>query len=251
MRTFTKQRADAPPGFFAAEAAGLRWLAEAPGGVPVPQPLKVWDTGIELPWLPSVPATREAAERLGRGLAATHGAGAPAFGSPPAAWDGDGFIGPLPLPHGGFQRWGEFYAWLRLLPYAEPAHETGAISTRARDDVRRVCDRLASGELDGSVSPCRIHGDLWSGNVVWTPDGSVLVDPAAHGGHPETDLAMLALFGLPHLDSVVGAYEEASPLPDGWRDRVALHQLHPLLVHAVLFGGGYGERAAEAARRYR
>jgi len=43
-------------------------------------------------------------------------------------------------------------------------------------------------------------------------------------------------------------YAEVTPLAPGWRDRVALHQLHPMLVHATLFGGGYGERAAAAAR---
>ena len=251
MRTFTKQREDAAPGFFAAEAAGLRWLAEARDGVAVAEPLRVWAGGIELPWLPSVPATSQAAEQLGRGLAATHAAGAPAFGSPPAGWDGDGFIGPLPLPYGGFEHWGEFYARLRVLPYADQAHEAGALSPQALGEVRRLCGRLTAGELDDGGSPGRIHGDLWSGNVVWSVDGPVLVDPAAHGGHPETDLAMLALFGLPHLDTVLAAYQEVSPLADGWRDRVALHQLHPLLVHAVLFGGGYGEQAAQVARRYR
>jgi fructosamine-3-kinase len=98
--------------------------------------------------------------------------------------------------------------------------------------------------------PARIHGDLWSGNVVWGADGNVwLIDPAAHGGHRETDLAMMSLFGLPHLDRVLAAYEDAAPLADGWRDRVPLHQLHPLLVHSVLFGGSYGGRAAAAAQR--
>ena len=62
---------------------------------------------------------------------------------------------------------------------------------------------------------------------------------------------MLALFGLPQLDRVIAAYHEAWPLADGWRERVPLHQLHPLLVHAVLFGGGYGARAVAAARRLR
>ena len=61
--------------------------------------------------------------------------------------------------------------------------------------------------------PSRIHGDLWSGNVVWSSDGSgYLVDPAAHGGHRETDLAMLALFGAPHLARLLEAYDEAAPL---------------------------------------
>ena len=85
----------------------------------------------------------------------------------------------------------------------------------------------------------------WSG----APTGNgVLVDPAAHGGHRETDLAMLTLFGAPHLSRLVDAYDEAYPLSDGWRDRVPLHQLHPLLVHAAVFGGSYGARAGDAAR---
>ncbi|MGZ6764513.1 MAG: fructosamine kinase family protein, partial [Nocardioides sp.] len=97
----------------------------------------------------------------------------------------------------------------------------------------------------------RVHGDLWNGNVLWGLDGQVrVIDPAAHGGHRELDLAMLSLFGLPHLPRVLDAYAEVAPLADGWQDRVALHQLFPLLVHACLFGGGYGARAAEAAARY-
>lgn len=99
--------------------------------------------------------------------------------------------------------------------------------------------------------PARLHGDLWSGNVVWGHDGAVLVDPAAHGGHRETDLAMLALFGLPHLQRLVDAYDEERPLADGWQDRQPLHQLFPVLVHAAMFGSAYGRRAGELARRLR
>ncbi|MBB5787000.1 fructosamine-3-kinase [Jiangella mangrovi] len=94
-----------------------------------------------------------------------------------------------------------------------------------------------------------IHGDLWAGNVLWTERDAHLVDPAAHGGHRETDLAMLTLFGLPHLDRVLAAYDEAAPLAPGWRERTALHQLHPVLVHAVLFGGSYGAQAGQLARQ--
>ena len=82
-------------------------------------------------------------------------------------------------------------------------------------------------------------------------DGNVwLIDPAAYGGHREVDIAMLTLFGLPHLPRVLEAYQERAPLAEGWEDRVPVHQLFPLLVHAALFGGGYGARAAEAAARY-
>ena len=77
-----------------------------------------------------------------------------------------------------------------------------------------------------------------------------MIDPAAHGGHRETDLAMLALFGLPHLGRVTEAYHQARPLAEGWEDRQGLHQLFPLLVHACQFGGGYAARAAATARAY-
>ena len=248
-RTFRKHRAGAPAGFFAVEAAGLRWLAAAEGGVPVAAPLRIGDDGIELEHVELDAPSVEAAEQLGLRLAATHSAGAPAFGSPPDGWRGDGFIGPIPLPHTPSARWGSFYADSRLQPYAEQAERSGALSPRGRRAVEAVCARLRDREWDDDRPPARLHGDLWSGNVLWSPDGAVLIDPAAHGGHAETDLAMLDLFGLPHLDRVLAAYEEAAPLAGGWRERVGLHQLHPLVVHAVLFGGSYGARAEEVARR--
>ena len=82
------------------------------------------------------------------------------------------------------------------------------------------------------------------GDVGW------LIDPAAHGGHREFDLAMMRLFGGFGSDCFA-AYDEASPLADGWQERIALHQLAPLAVHAIKFGGGYVEATARAAARYR
>ena len=116
--------------------------------------------------------------------------------------------------------------------------------------LERLAARVAGGAFDTGEPPARLHGDLWSGNVLWTAHEAVLIDPAAHGGHREADLAMLALFGAPHLERVLAAYDEAAPLADGWRDRVLLHQVHPLLLHAVLFGGSYAAQTVSAARRY-
>jgi fructosamine-3-kinase len=140
------------------------------------------------------------------------------------------------------------YAEARVRPLLRLAHDAGALTDPRPFD--RVCERLLAGELDTDDEPARLHGDLWSGNVAWTPAGAVLIDPAAHGGHRETDLALLALFGAPHLSDLVAGYEEVHPLAAGWRERVPLHQLHCLLVHAVLFGGGYAGRAEAAARRF-
>lgn len=261
-RVFTKRRADAPRGFFAAEAAGLDWLDEAArghGGVPVVRPLEVHPDRIVLPLLEQARPDAEAARTFGRRLAATHAAGADRFGAPPPGLtgDGDGWIGPLALPlvrtPSGDTSWGAFYAAHRLEPYARAARDTGALTTDGARAVDRVCARLAAADPDlcgPPEPPARLHGDLWSGNVLWTPSGVVLVDPAAHGGHRETDLAMLALFGLPHLDAVLAGYHEAAPPAAGWQERVPLHQLHPLLVHAVLFGSSFGAQAEAVARRF-
>ncbi|HVH24524.1 MAG TPA: fructosamine kinase family protein, partial [Pseudonocardia sp.] len=113
--------------------------------------------------------------------------------------------------------------------------------------VERVCARLP-GLAVADEPPARLHGDLWSGNVLWSAEGAWLIDPAAHGGHRETDLAMLALFGSPHLATVLDAYQEVAPLAAGWPARVPLHQLFPLLVHVVLFGRSYAGQLRAAAR---
>ena len=239
---FVKSKPGAPPGFFAAEAAGLAWLAEA-NAVPVPAVLDVDDERLVLEWVPPGRPTADAAGRFGRELAALHAAGAAAFGG-----ERDGWIGSLPLDNAPGDTWPAWYAERRVLPYLRLARDRGALGHGDAQAVEQVVARVE--ELAGPPEPpARLHGDLWSGNVHWAAGGrAYVVDPAAHGGHRETDLAMLALFGAPLLDRVVAAYAEAAPLADGWRARVPLHQLCPLLVHAALFGGGYGARAGTAAR---
>ena len=240
-----KTRPQAPTDFFAAEARGLEWLAVA-GGAAVPEVLAVEADCLILTWVETGRPTPDAAEDFGRSLAATHAAGADGFGAPD---DLDGYIGTLPLPNRTAAGWPEFFATRRVLPYLKLARDRGQISDVDADAVEAVVHRIV--DLAGPLEPpARLHGDLWSGNVLWGADGRVrLIDPAAYAGHRETDLAVLALFGCPHLPRVLEAYQEAAPLDAGWEDRVPLHQLFPLLVHACQSGGGYGARAGEAARR--
>jgi fructosamine-3-kinase len=251
------------PGAASAEAAGLRWLAEAagsgsaaPGGVRLPAVLGADDTWLAVDLVEQGPPSSVAAESFGRALAALHAAGAPAFGAAPPGGPLDAWIGLAPMrnaapadPHQPTPDWPTWFAAHRVLPYLRRAVDAGTISTADAAVVEHVCARLP--ELAGPPEPpARLHGDLWSGNVLWSRDGQGvhLIDPAAHGGHRESDLAMLRLFGCPHLDRILAAYDEAAPLADGWTSRVALHQLFPLLVHTVLFGGGYAARTLAAAR---
>ncbi len=241
-----KTHAHPPAGFFVAEADGLRWLAEATsnGGVRVPEVLAVDEGCLILRWVEPGKATPDAAVGFGQALAVTHAAGAAAYGA-----EADGFISKLPLPNTPCDSWAEFYAVRRVLPYLKLARDRDAVSEAGVALVEGVIGKLTT--LLPEEPPARLHGDLWNGNVLWGQESRAwLIDPAAYGGHRELDLAMLALFGLPHLPRVLEAYEEHTPLAEGWEERVPLHQLFPLLVHAALFGGGYGARAAEAAARY-
>jgi fructosamine-3-kinase len=136
-----------------------------------------------------------------------------------------------------------------VLPYLKLARDRGAVSPGQAATIEAVVSKLTA--LVPEEPPARLHGDLWNGNVLWGADARIwIVDPAAYAGHRETDLAMLALFGLPHLSRVIDAYHEGHPLTDGWRDRLAIHQLYPLLVHSAAFGGGYAARAAAGVTSY-
>lgn len=247
MDTFVKERADAPPGFFEAEAAGLRWLADA-GGARIAQVRSASAGRIELERLTPARPTADAARTFGGALAATHAAGASEFGAPPEGWDGPLYIGRREMPRVTDDSWGRFYAEGRVQPFLAPAVDAGHLRQSEADVVREALDLVADGAFDDDAPPARIHGDLWSGNLLFAADGAVLIDPAAHGGHAETDLAMLALFGAPYLDAILDGYQEVAPLREGWRARVPLHQLHPLAVHAAGHGRAYGVELVEAAR---
>jgi len=239
---FAKTHRDPPAGFFTTEAVGLEWLGE-PGVLPVPEVIGVADDApacLVMAWVDEGvrQATDEAA--FGRSLAALHGAGAPHFGR------ADGrTTGSLALPNDAADTWAGFYADRRLRPLAGIAADRGALQSETID---RLLDVAADPTRWGAAdeAPARLHGDLWAGNrIVDTVGVSWVVDPAAHGGHREFDLAMMRLFGG-FGAAAFAAYDEVAPLGPGWEARVDLHQLAPLVVHAVKFGGGY-VGAVEAA----
>ncbi len=248
---FVKTRSDAGPGEYAAEAEGLAWLAE-PGALRTPRVLDLGEDYLALEWIEPGRLDTAGAQEFGRGLAATHAAGVNGFGDPGFGESGQGAsatFGSLRLPNEPTPDWPSFYTERRLRPLVRIARDRRALPGQGARAVEQVCERIAA--LAGPPeAPARLHGDLWSGNVMADAEGRPwLIDPSAYGGHREVDLAMLRLFGAPS-ERVFAAYAEVAPLADGWEERVQLWQLLPLLVHAVLFGGSYPAAAERVARRY-
>ncbi len=244
VSVFAKTHADPPPHFFETEATGLRWLGE-PDAVDVPEVIAVGPGHLVLEWIDEVRSggahggDPDALEiDLGRRLAALHRAGAPAFGREDRRTTGS-----RRLPNEPLTTWAEHYARNRLLPIVRLWHDTPGLPSEIGERLERTAARL-DGLGVPDEPPARLHGDLWAGNrVIGRRVGeravsNWLIDPAAHGGHREFDLSMMLLFGG-FGPECFAAYDEAYPLADGWRERVPLHQLAPLAIHAIKFGGGY------------
>ena len=244
-RLFAKTHSSPPPGFFTTEATGLEWLRAA-DAVPVPQVVAVSDESpamLLLEWIDVGGLIASTEADFGRGLAALHDSGAPSFGREDRRTTGS-----RALPNDPCATWSEFYATRRLLPLARLARESRSLAPTTVTALERLANHLD--RFDDGEPPCRLHGDLWAGNRVVDVHGrSWLIDPAAHGGHREFDLAMMRLFGGFGADCFA-AYEAVRPLASGWRDRIALHQIAPLVVHAIKFGGHYVDAAATAIERY-
>lgn len=248
---FVKTHRDPPDHFFTTEATGLAWLRAAEA-VPVPDVSSVSDGDrgtpphLALQWIDGSGRTIAPCEAaFGRDLARLHRVGSPHFGRADRRTTGS-----RALPNEPCATWPEFFSTQRLRPLMRLAEAADALSAATLAEIGRIADDLA--ELGGPPEPsARLHGDLWAGNRLVDPTGmSWLIDPAAHGGHREFDLAMMQLFGG-FGDEAFRGYHEEFLLADGWRDRMPLHQLAPLIVHAIKFGGGYAAATDEAVRAVR
>jgi fructosamine-3-kinase len=247
-RVFIKTRQGLTGDAYRTEAEGLRWLAEA-RALRVPKIVAQSEPGDAIAFLALEHMARSAPaldhdDTLGDGLAALHRAGAPGFGLAADNW-----IGSLPQSNRAHDTWAAFYAEERVLPLVKRAIDGGHAPASWATLAEQLAGRLP--DLAGPPEPpARLHGDLWSGNVITDSRGQpVLIDPAVHGGHREVDLAMLALFGG-LSPRVVAAYQARSPLAADWKARTRLWQIYPLLVHTVLFRGSYVDAAEAAMRAY-
>jgi fructosamine-3-kinase len=248
-KLFVKTHHSPPAGMYICEARGLRWLAEA-HALRVPEVLLATDAdqeGTACLVLETIEPGRRGAsfdEVLGSGLARIHRTGAAGFGL-----DHDNYLALLPQHNATLPSWPRFYAERRLAPQTELANRSGRITAKLTRQLEALCAKLET--LVGPPEPpARLHGDLWSGNLLCDTQGDpCLIDPAAYAGHREIDLAMMRLFGG-FSERVFAAYHAAYPLAPGYRERVPLYQLYPLLVHVNLFGGHYASQVEQLIARW-
>ena len=248
QRFFIKDNPQAPTDIFSLEAAGLaalRQATQAEGLIKVPEVLAVGESFLALEWLDFANSGGGDSERLlAAGLAAMHQSTASAFG-----WHEDNYIGTLPQNNAAVQDSGnaaQFFAERRLFTLVDRAEPK-----LPKELIHRVERLVASIDsfLPTDQTPSLLHGDLWGGN--WSTDNSGqawIYDPAVYFGCREAELAFTELFGG-FGPAFYSAYGERFPLEPGYRGRVDIWNLYPLLVHARLFGGGYIQQVNQTLRR--
>lgn len=205
-----------------AEAEMLKEIAAT--GCPAPEVVHVDEDVLVMTRLAERrPGTEQGHAQAGAAVARMHAATAKGYG-----WPRDHSFGEVVAPAGTTADWPTFWAERRLLAWPD----------RLPSEVAQRVEALASklpDALPHAPPPSLLHGDLWTGNVLFDGDFSGVIDPACYHGHAEVDLAMLTVFGSPPASF----WEAYGPLDAGWEERRPIYQLWPALVHLRLFGMGY------------
>ena len=225
---------DLYPDMFEKEAAGLRLLESAGSNVPGVQMSFVEGTHqfLILEFIEEGRPTSSSWERFGRQLATLHLKTNDTFGL-----DHDNYIGSLDQINRRAVSWNDFFISNRMEPLIRKASERNLLIRSHLKKFESLFSRLP--QLIPEENPSLLHGDLWSGNLMFDKLGEpVFIDPAVYYGHREVDIAMTRMFGGFNEEFLM-SYNEIRPLEVGWQERIELHNLYPTLVHLVLFGSSY------------
>jgi fructosamine-3-kinase len=227
------------------EARMLRYLKDHTA-LPVPEVIHAEDDLLILEYCDNDARLGDKGESdAARHVAALHAHLGPGYGF---AWETR--IGPLPQSNAWGDDWPTFFAGQRLFPMARACRDAGGIDGAALRRVEALIPRL-HGLLPARPPPSLLHGDLWGGNIL-SLKGRVtgFIDPALYFGDAEMDLAFITLFASVGA-AFFNAYQSLHPIEPGFfEERRDLYNLWPLLVHARLFGGGYGAQAATILARF-
>jgi protein-ribulosamine 3-kinase len=240
---FLKWNDSAPDYMFEVESKGLKILSGANTDLEIPEVVEVGKDFLLLSLLVPGSANSESAYGFGTELAKLHQHSSETFGL-----NHDNFIGKLPQSNHQHQNWADFFVSERI----EPQIKLGIQSGKFESNLIPIVDVLHKTvqDLFPNEQPALLHGDLWSGNYMFTKSGAASIyDPAIYYGHREMDIAMTRLFGG-FSSYFYEGYNSEYPLADRFEDRIELYNLYPVLVHANLFGGGYIHRTLEILKRF-
>lgn len=233
------------PEMFSTEKKGLQ-LLDTTQSLIIPKVKDQQDTAdysyLLLEWMDSAAAGASSWEEAGHKLAQLHQHSAPQYGL-----QYDNYIGSLPQVNTPESDWINFLLIARLEPLMKQAFDAKLLNRTDYSDFEKLSAALS--HLIPMEKPALLHGDLWSGNFMFTPAGPCVIDPAVYYGHREMDIGMTRLFGG-FSTAFYEAYNSMYPLEKQWEQRIELNQLYPLLVHVNLFGSGYVAAVRSIFKRY-
>ena len=240
---FLKWNQNAQEDMFKVEAKGLGLLRTANTNLSIPKTLAISEKYLLLDWIQEDGGKPDSSHAFGVELAKLHSKSNSSFGL-----DHDNFIGKLKQSNTYHSNWPDFFALERIEPQVKMGVESGKLTRSLLRDIEQLYKKL--GSIFPREEPALLHGDLWSGNFMFTKSGEASIyDPAVYFGHREMDLSMTRLFGGFSSDFYNG-YNDQFPLEPGFEDRVTLCNLYPILVHANLFGGSYCRQAENIVKNY-
>jgi len=145
--------------------------------------------------------------------------------------------------------WTLFLGQMRILPMAKICYEKGQLSKEFMVRLEGLCRDLYKRIDMSAITPSLLHGDLWSGNILFDMNGATLIDPAIYFGDKEMELAFILLFDT-FGETFFREYEEVHPLSEDFYEvKVPLYQIYPLLVHVALYGGSYVDQLEQVLKR--
>ena len=218
---------------FAKEASGLGLLKKA--DIPIPEVYYFDEKYLLLEYLE--PGKRDEVE-AGCLLAKLHLNIVKKYGL-----ETDNYIGSLPQENKISSDWASFFWSQRIHPLLNRL----SIAYENHHHWKLLSEKLPQLLYPGQ--PRLLHGDLWSGNLYYSNKGPIFIDPAVYYGSPAVELSFTRLFGG-FGEKFYDAYREIIPFPDDFPEMTDLYNIYPLLVHAVIFGGGYYSQAERNAKRF-
>lgn len=240
---FLKWNTNASTSMFHTEAKGLKLLSDAKTSLLIPKTLLSGNDFLLLSVIETGTKTTNSDLEFGIELAKLHQCSASQFGL-----DHDNFIGKLPQSNTTHTNWADFFITERIEPQIKMGVDSGKFSPELIQKVDKIHSVIQSSFPE--EAPALLHGDIWSGNYMYSVDGAVSIyDPAVYFGHREMDISMTRLFGG-FSDQFYEGYNSAFPLAEDFEQRVSIYNLYPVLVHVNLFGGGYIQQAKRILDRF-